>query len=218
MALDFKDLKDLTVDWLDDPEYGYFTETRVGQRVNRALFEVQKLLVNAGQDYYVKCVTTQTVIDQEIYAYPSDFLKVNYLSLITQGSGAKRVKRQLNPMVRSQQNMLYGETGTPSNYYLSRNYFHLHPIPNEVKTIEMDYTYRVAEMVNDDDIPDCPEIYVEFIAVLAALDGFIKDGRDMTPLLNKKAYYEELMKKNSQQRKVDKPRMVNASAQGYGEY
>jgi hypothetical protein len=218
MALDFKDLKDLTVDWLDDPDYGYFTETRVGQRVNRALFEVQKMLVNAGQDYYVKCVTTQTVIDQEIYSYPSDFLKVNYLSLITQGTGAKRVKRQLYPMVRSQQNLLYGETGTPSNYYLSRDYFHLHPIPNEVKTIEMDYTYRVAEMVNDGDFPDCPEIYVEFIAVLAALDGFIKDGRDMTPLLQKKSYYEELMKKNAQQRKVDRARMVNASAQGYGEY
>lgn len=218
MALNFKDLKDLTVDWLDDPEYGYFTETRVGQRVNRALFEVQKLLVNAGQDYYVKCVTTQTVIGQEIYSYPPDFLKVNYISFITQGTGPNREKKQLEQMVRSQQNLLYGNTGDPSNYYLSRDYFHLHPIPNSVKTIEMDYTYRVAEMVNDADEPDCPEIYVELIPVLAALDGFVKDGRDISALQKKKDDYIELMKQNAQQRKVDRPRMINASAQGYGEY
>jgi len=218
MALTFRNIKDLVVDWLDDPEYGYFTEATVGRRVNRALFEVQKMLVNAGQDYYVKCVTSTTVQSQEVYAYPSDFLKVNYLSIITGGTGVNRNKTQLNPMVRSQLNMLYGITGTPTNYYLSREYFHLQPIPDSAKLLETDYTYRVVEMVEDADEPDCPEIYVELIAILAALDGMIKDGRDMSGLIAKKNYYEELMTKNSQQRKVDKPRMINATSSGYGEY
>lgn len=218
MSLTFKELKDLTADWLDDANYGYFTEANVGKRVNRALFEVQKLLVNAGQDYFVKCVETTTVTNQEIYSFPSDFLKLNSLWIVTSGSGVNADKQQIFPMVRSQQSLVYGKTGTPSNYYLSRSYIHLKPIPDSVKTLEMDYTYRVEEMVNDADEPDCPDIYQELIAVMATLDGFIKDGRDMTPILKKKQDYIDLMKKNSQQRRVDRPRMINATSGGYGEY
>jgi hypothetical protein len=63
---------------------------------------------------------------------------------------------------------------------------------------------------------DCPEDYMEMIPILAALDGFIRDGRDPTPLMAKKAYYEELLKRESQRRNEDTPRTVVVTSDGSG--
>ncbi len=63
-------------------------------------------------------------------------------------------------------------------------------------------------MSSDSDTPDCPEDYQEYIAVLATYDCFIKDDRPPTNILTKKAYYENLMKQEMQQRSQQGPRMV----------
>ena len=204
----FLELKNLAAFLLDDPNFEYYSSASLGVVINNAYKEVQKMIVAAGQDYYVECVETDTVVDQEIYTFPTKFLKINNLRLVTSGTGVNQKFQNLKEIVRSDiQNI--APTGTPAFYYLDSDYLHLRPIPNVVKTIIMDYTRLVSDMEDDADEPDCPEQYQELIAVLAALDGLIKDNRNAANLERKRQFYEALMKKDVQQRKVDQPRMSN---------
>jgi len=76
------ELKTLVSYWVDDLDFGYFTEDQVREFINQALREIQKYLVLAGENYYLKCVETTTVTDQADYVLPQDFLKLNRLEYI----------------------------------------------------------------------------------------------------------------------------------------
>ena len=81
----------------------------------------------------------------------------------------------------------------------------------------MQYTYRVTDMSQDLEVPDVPLQYHEYIGVLAALDGLLKDQRDPTPMLTKKDYYMSMMKQDAEDRREDGPRMVvQTEYDGYG--
>ncbi len=64
-------------------------------------------------------------------------------------------------------------------------------------------------MTADSSIPDTPLQYHEYLAVLATLDGFLKDQRDPTPMLKEKRdFYLSLMKQDAINRKDDQARVV----------
>jgi hypothetical protein len=70
----------------------------------------------------------------------------------------------------------------------------------------------------DTDVPDAPEDYHEYIAILAARDGFLRDGRPLSPIESKLAYYERMMEESAENRNVDSPRMVVATPEGFGAF
>jgi hypothetical protein len=80
------ELRTLSRYWLDDDEGGYFTDTMMNTFLNQAQREVQKLLLQAGEDYYTICVMTDTVVNQRDYALPSDFVKLMRLERVSLGS------------------------------------------------------------------------------------------------------------------------------------
>lgn len=210
-------IRDLASIWLDDVNNGYFTTTQVNVWINQAQREVQKMLLNASQDYYTKCVSTTTVADQKRYQFPTDFLKVLRLVYISSGSGSSAVKSKIDPITRNEQDLLgYNKTGAPSAYYMYKNTFALVPIPDSTYTLELDYVYRVADLTADAEEPDVPEDYHEYMAILAARDGFLRDGRDLSPIERKLRHYEELFRENAQQRRQDAPRMIVATSGGFG--
>lgn len=203
--------------WLDDVNNGYFSTTELDIYINQAQREVQKLLLNSAQDYYTKCARTSTVINQARYALPSDFLKLLRLSYVTSGTGANESFQRIYPITRNEQDIAkYQTTGDPYNYFYFKNTIRLVPIPDRVVTLELEYAYRVADMSADGSEPDVPEDYHELLAIFAARDGFLKDGRDMAPIERKLKYYEELMKENAQQRSQDSPRYIVATGAGFG--
>ena len=61
----------------------------------------------------------------------------------------------------------------------------LYPAPDTALTLRLYYSPRVTEMSLSTDIPNVPVHYHEFISVLAARDGFIKDGRDNQAIFSK---------------------------------
>ena len=63
-------------------------------------------------------------------------------------------------------------------------------------------------MTSGTDEPDLPTQYHEYIAVIAALDCFLKDDRRPDTLLVKKKFYEDMMKKDQENRVETGPRMV----------
>lgn len=206
--MDFITQQQLVSYWLDDLNFGYFTKTQVKLWLNNGQKEVQKLLLQAGQNFYVKCVTTPLVVNQQEYILPNDFFWLHRLELILSGTVPNEETLMLQPITVNQQDMFQPGNSTPTAYYIKKNRLVIWPYPDQALTMRMLYSPVVADMVNDSDLPDVPTEYQELIPVLATLDGLFKDGRDPSPFLEKKRYYEELMKQSAQQRAVDVPRSV----------
>lgn len=215
------ELRSLSLEWLDDPDGGYFQESFMNRCLNQAQREVQKLLLQAGESYYTECVETSTVASQRDYALPSDFLDLELLERVVSGSGDTADTIRIHPMRRSEIHAVYynfSNTGKPYNYVINKNTFSLFPVPDSVETLRLWYAPRVADMANDAAEPDCPEDYHEFIAILAARDGFLKDGRSLGPIESKLAYFEKLLKETAESRNVDSPRMVTVTEGGFGAF
>lgn len=201
----FLELKTLVSMWVDDLQFGYFTQAQVGQFLNNAQREIQKSLVLAGENYYVGCpVTTSTVIGQSDYVLPDDFLKIHRIEISLNTTDVT----VLEPITLNQQDFLNRENSTPECYYIRKNRLILVPPPSQVQTLRMWYSYRVADMVDDAELPDVPEEFQETIAVLATYDCFLKDGRPPEMVLKKKQDYEEKLKQMAVQRQVARPRKV----------
>lgn len=204
----FSDLQVLTSDYLDDPNNGYFTLTVLKQRLNLNLRELQKRLISANKDYYTKCVYTNLIAGQSAYALPSDFLEVVRLYYITQGSGPTASEQKIEPITPNQRDLLIDTSGDPIAYYLQQNNIMLAPVPNRIIEFHLEYSYYVADMVNQSDVPDAPQQYHEYIALLTARDCMIKDGRSIASIEVKLSEYEKLLKQIAVQRRVDNPRMI----------
>lgn len=211
----FSDLRALTSFWLDDLQFGYFTVTQVNVWLNNAQKELQKKLINAGQNYYLKPkVKTTMVVNQRNYALPLDFKKINRLEILTNSTPIPNESTQpLLPITTNQQDLLWSTTGMPAFYSYNKSNLIIRPAPDSPYVMRLDYTYQCADMVLDTDVADAPEDYHELIALLAAQDGFIKDGRVNDLLLKKIGEYEATMKSDAQERNQDVPRSILTTGQ-----
>ena len=201
-------LRTLCLSWLDDINGGYFTTAQMNVFLNNAQKEVQKLLLQSGELYYTKSVETTMVVNQTDYVIPTDFLKVHRLLIVLSGTSPNEETQTLQSITLNQQDLFDNQSTNPLAYYLKRSRFVMVPPPANALVLRIEYSYLVADMTLDADVPDVPTQYQEYIAVLATIDGFLKDGRDASMMLTKKAFYEELMKQDQQNRKQDGPRMV----------
>lgn len=211
----FLQLQNLVLSWLDDLNAGYFTLPQVKVWLNNALRELQKQLIQAGENWYLTCATTSLVANQDCYSLPSDFLKEHRLRVMISGTISSLNTATLQtilPATPMQSNYIQVGPGTPAIYFLKKNCVVLKPVPDTAKTLVLDYSYRVSDMVYDNETPDAPSQYHEYLAVLAACDGFLKDGRDPSPFLEKRNTYLALMKQDAKNRNVDVPRMVRTLA------
>lgn len=217
--MNFGQLKTLVSVWLDDLQFGYFSEAQIGIWLNNAQKECQKLLLQAGQNYYAKQVTTTTVVNQTEYILPTDFFDLHRVSIVSAGSGPTATQYPLTYITLNQQDLVSNQAGSPQFYNIIRNRLKLFPTPNIAQSMLLTYSYMVEDMTLDSDVPDVPPEYHEFLAVLATIDGFIRDGRDMAPMLMKRAYYENMLKQAAQERNLDSPRQIVVTGDyGYGNY
>lgn len=204
----FLELQNLCASWLDDLNFGYFTRTQVQVWLNNAQKEVQKRLIKAGQNYYLRKVQTTLVINQRDYVLPTDFKKENRLELVMSGTQPNESVSPLLPVTLNQQDLVNSVAGTPAFYFFKRNRITLIPAPQSALVMRLYYSYLVPDMTIDNDVPDCPESYHELIALLAVQDGFVKDGRS-ADLLNKKiAVFEKDMDSDANERNQDIVRSI----------
>ena len=202
-------LRALTQQFLDDTLGGYFSDDIVNIWLNNAANETQKRLINAGQFHYLKCVQTQLVVGQREYVLPQDFKVLHRIELVFSGSGVEETTYVLVPMILNQKDYMPTGQGSVSGYFFKGNRIVLYPAPDSIKTIRLYYSYLLTNMSLDTDIPDVPESYHELIALYAAQDGFIKDGRASELLVKKIAEYTSRMDSDTQERNMDFVRSVN---------
>ena len=210
------ELKALVSYWVDDVNFGYFTEVQVTRFLNQAQREVQKQLIQSGELYYLKCQETTMVADQQDYVVPTDIVMTHRMEIVLSGTAPNENKQAVTPMTLNQQDLLGYSTGTPVAYVYKKNRFALFPIPDTGLTLRIYYSYRVVDMTLDADIPDVPEDYQEYIAVLATIDGFIKDDRNNKNIMEKRDHYVKLLKEAAQIRTADQPRSVVVTGTDFG--
>ena len=211
-------LRTLMLSWLDDSQSGYFSDTECNLWLNLAQRQVQMLLLQAGQNWYMKPVITTLVASQSDYVLPTDFMVEHRLEIILSGSGSTENRQPLTPITTNQQDLVSIALGNPSSYYIKKDRVTLSPTPQTALTMRLYYSPRVADMTADADSPDVPEQFMEFVAILAAYDGFVKDDRAPENLVLKKEKYEQLLKQMSDDRTQDQSRQVieYGSFDGYG--
>lgn len=216
------ELRTLVQFWLDSVDDTlYFTTAQLNMLINNAQRELQKKLLQAGEDFYTVCITASTVANQSEYALPEDYIKLFRLERLLPGSvnPGQSYYQRLYPLTRNEQdNVVYYNNGAPYNYIINKDTFTLIPTPDQVYTLHMWYAPHVEDMTDDADTPNAPPIYHEYIAILAARDGFLRDGRTLAPIESKLLYYEKLMDETSERRNEDSPRMVVSAGGGYGEW
>lgn len=207
----FESLQSLVSYYVDDINFGYFTLPQVKVFLNNAQREVQKQLVQAGENFYVKCVTTPMIQDQCGYTLPEDFNKTRRVEIVQSIDTSGESIRIITPVTIMEDAQASSTPGLPDFYYLKKDMLVFNcpaDATTATYTLRMLYTYMVADMINQLDVPDVPERYQEYIAVLATLDCIYKDGRDPGPWLKKRDDYMSLMKQDSERRTEDAPRMV----------
>lgn len=193
---------------LDDPTSGYFDATTLNLWINLAQREVQKHLIQAGNNYYVTPVQSLTVLDQADYVLPTDFITLHRLEVIVTGTGVNENRQALGEITTNQQDLVQITSGIPTNYYIKKNRVTVSPTPDNAYVIRLYYSPRVADLAADNETPDVPEQFMEYVAILAAYNGFIKDDRAPENLVAKKQRYEELLTKMANDRTQDVSRQV----------
>jgi len=201
-------LTTLILNYLDDPNAGYFNAQFTTTVLNDAALKLQKMLLDAGQNYYFKCVQTQTVYGQNQYALPDDFRKEFRIEVVLSGAVPNEVKSQLPYITVNTQDFVQASVGAPQAYTIIKNKIQLFPYPDQAYTLRLFYAYQIPEMVNSYSVPDCPEYYHKYIAALAAKDGFVKDDRDDSKIIEMIKDLEEMIRQDAAERNQDESRDI----------
>lgn len=202
------EIRTLILTWLDDAQSGYFDATTLNLWINLAQREVQKLLLQAGTNFYMEPVQTLTVSDQADYVLPDDFITLHRLEVVITGTGVNENRQPLGPITTNQQDLVQITSGIPTNYYIKKDRVTVSPTPDNEYVLRLYYSPRVEDLTGDSDTPDVPEQYMEYVAILAAYNGFIKDDRAPENIVAKKAKYEEMLKLMASERTQDVSRQV----------
>lgn len=202
------EIRTLVLSWLDDTNGGYFTSSQVNTWINLAQREVQLKLLEAGENFYMKPVETTTVSGQADYVFPSDFITLHRLELVISGTGVNENRQPLSPITTNQQDLVAITSGIPSNYYIKKDRVTISPTPNAAYTMRLYYSPKVVDLTSDTDTPDVPEQYMEYVALIAAFNGYIKDDRMAQNLMAKKEKFEKAIERIAEERTQDIARQV----------
>lgn len=200
----------------DDLQFGYFTRPQVQMFLNNGAKQVQKLLVQSGANFYVKCVTTPLVVNQAEYVLPSDFSKVLRLEFY-QGTPPNEDINILEPVTTMEDSLLNNKPDDPVAYWLKTDRLVLNCPPETAYTLRLYYVYQIGDMTADNDSPEVPERYHELIGYYAIRDCFVKDGRDASLAEKKIDEYKMQIKQDSQRRREDRAKMVSYTDYEYSE-
>lgn len=202
---------------VDDPQQTYFTPAQTLLYINHAQQETQKLLIQAGQNFFLKSATFATVANGASYALPSDHMKTNRLEYV-QGSIPNEYVSALSSITLNQQSQFSRYAQFPSCFYFfGRNAFILVPVPQTVCNMVHTYTYRIPDLAISTDVSEIPLEFHPYVVHRAAIECFIKDQRDISTLVNYTSKVEEDLKREAVERAQDRaPTIVRTSEDTWG--
>jgi len=209
MSMLRSEAKTLILSWLDDVNGGYFDSTTVNNWINLAQRHVQGELLGAGQNWYEKKVETSTVSGQADYVLPNYCRIVHRVELVLSGTGVNEDRRKLQELTINQQDMVSIASGKPTHYVIQKDRITLSPTVDQSNlTLRLYYSPLTTDLTSDSDSLDIPTEFSEYVCIIAAMNGFIKDDRNPANLLAKKQDYLDMLKRMAEDRTQDQARQV----------
>lgn len=203
----FLDLQNLVALWVDDTNFGRHTQASVQTYLNNALYEVQRKLIKAHDNYYFRDSYTSIVYNQVDYLVPDDYLALHDIWLVIDGTAPNESTLPLELIAPSIRHQFNPSSGTPTAFWIKNDKIMLVPPPSTVYTLHILYSYLVDQMVNPTDEPDVPNSFHEYIAIIATYNCFLRDDKVPTLVKEKRKDFEELLDATSK-RNISRPRYV----------
>lgn len=206
--MNFGDSQDYVAGFLDDINYGYYTRDQIKTWLNWGQREVQRLLLQAGQNYYLICKKMTAVVGQPDYGLPDAFLKTHEMRVITGGTYPNETYITCAPMTVMQAGAVNQQNGTPAGYVLSKNKFYFDRPPDRAYVCKLRFSYLVADCVQDAEVFDVPDQYLDLVPLLAIKYGFLRDKRKIDEVDEKVKSLALQIRQDANNRQVDAPRRV----------
>lgn len=204
----FLEMQDRVLADLNDVDANYFTRTIVKGYLNEAQKTAQKVIEQSFEGRFQKCVETWTVIGQREYELPTDFKRLDLLEIIISGSTFTNQNTQILGKITRSQRDVFARSGTPQAFDFKGTQLILTPVPDAVKTLRMEYTYKLPTLSADGDTSEIPTEYHEYMCVLATIMGMLRDANPVGDWERKRDLMEMDIKKDAEQRTVAQPRTV----------
>lgn len=202
--------------FIDEPAQANYTDTDINWAINTAQQEVATEISLVDEKYFVNTVPTviTSVAGQRFYTLATDFWKETRIEDATTGL-------RLEFTDFANQNNFYGDAVPPLvaqnqiGYGLSivGNSIAITPTPTvSGQTAQYWYVPVLQDMVEDTDTTQIPVMFVDLLAIQAAIDMLISDEDDTSALERKYSRRFNQLVRASRQRQQQSPKMVSRTA------
>jgi len=127
-------------------------DSDIDKALNRAIEHYEK------ENFWFQdqSATFSTVISQPTYTsadgIPTDIKEIDYVKIRVNGNDYELIRRSFNEV--EQRRVSNTSNGTPQDYAIYKENFHIYPTPNGVYSIFVYYKKKYALLVNDEDTND----------------------------------------------------------------
>lgn len=202
--------------FIDEPQQANYADSDLNWAINTAQQQVATEISLVDEKYFV--ATTPTVItsvaNQRFYPLAADFWKMTRLEDATTGL-------RLEFADFSQQNNFFADAVPPLvapnqiGYAMSivGNSLAITPTPT-TSGVQAQYWYVpvLPDMTADADASPIPSMFIDLLAIQAAIDAFINDEDDTTTLQNKYNIRFNQLVRAARDRQQQSPKMVARTA------
>lgn len=203
--------------FIDEPTAKNWSDSDLNNAINRAQEKVAQEITHIYEDYFIKIADLNpggnppgTIINQEFYTLPSDFLKFKRIERTDYGQAVPPIdinEKTINgtsvpPLVP------LGGGGIAIAYFVLGNSVGFAPIPQSQIPIRLYYNYRLADLVNDTDVSDIPADWHDLMSYRAAIDAFVKDEADPSAMWQMWNEGIDRMHRTLRNRQTQEPRRV----------
>lgn len=220
--LTLNDLITLIRDYIDEPTPQNWSNLQLTRWINRRQQMISVEIMHVYEDYFeiqsaLNATSPQpgTVIGQELYPLPADFLNF------------KRIERsdtgQMLPAIDINEKITIGSSLVPQaisgvvlSYYVVGNYVGFTPTPQAVIPILMTYVQRLTDLENGTDVSNIPAEHHHLMAIGASIDAFINDESDTTALQKEWDDGIDRIKRTLRNRQIQQPRHIRQTDVNYG--
>lgn len=201
-----------------DMEASLFVEdSEMNTYINSAITDLHDLLVTSyGDDYYVKSVTFNTVLNQDAYALSTvvtdaDFYKLRGLDTRLNANSPYYALSRFNFNERNAQaqSIVWNNTICPEiRYRIVGSNIILSPAPKAVVQMKLWYIPTAQQLTADGQTFDDINGYSDYVVALAARKAMMKEETDVSELDKEISFLQERIISSAKSRDAENPDQV----------
>lgn len=189
----------------------FVTDPELLTYINASIAELHDLLIGAYDgDYFILNHSFSTVAATETYALPAAFYKLRGVDL-RQGSNEWTTLRPFNFNERNANSdaSTYAVTGNYFRYRIAGSNLLFSPPPSGIYDVKIWYTPIATKLVDDADVLNDVNQFVEYVVVDAAIKCLNKEESDVSVLMVTKGDLRKRIENMAQNRDSGQPESIS---------